>query len=398
MKKIISIILIVLMVFSLCACSSDNKNTSDTNSNNNDKTVSTNSGNNDETVSTNSNDNIEPTNNSAEINLNKYVSVNFEGYNLAGYGSVKFDKEKFLLDHIDNIFFNEENHQVYRELYGNEYKSAANAILQYISVNLDKSNKLSNGNTVKLVWKINTDKVNTYFKWDYTYSAQTFTVSGLKEASSFDAFENVKVTFSGIAPFGKASVYNYGTNYGGSYTVTPTENLKNGDKVKVTFSCDDKSTMISKYNKYPSSFEKTYIVSGLNAYVKSVNDISNDQLDKLISNARDKIWVLGWGNYKEAKYCGNYFYYTKSEPINDYGNAIHFVFEHPEQIGVSNSPNVYTVISLSSLKMNEKGELIYNKHDMAQGYNTYKSKEALHKAFVDECDNKMSCSNNVKFN
>ena len=146
MKKLIFLILICLMIFSTCACSSNNKNTSEqsnTNSKNNDETVLTNSDSNNETDSSNSNDNTEQTNNSAKINLNKYVSVDFEGYNLAGRGSVKFDKEKFLLDHIENIFFNEDNHQVYRELYGNEYKSAANAILPYISVSLDKYSKLA---------------------------------------------------------------------------------------------------------------------------------------------------------------------------------------------------------------------------------------------------------------
>ena len=387
MKKTISIILICIMIFSLCACSSDNKNTSEPSD-----TKNTN-----ETVSVNSNGSTNPTNNSAKIDLNKYVSVEFEGYNLAGYGSVKFDKEKFLLDHIGNIYFNEENHQVYRELFGNEYKSAGNAIVQYISVCLDKSSKLSNGDKVKLVWKINTDKVNTYFKWDYTCSAKEFTVTGLKDATTFDAFERVEITFSGIDPYGKVSVYNYGANYGGSYKVTPAENLKNGDKVKVTFSCSDKSTMVTKYGKYPSSYEKTYTVSGLNTYVKSIDGLSNEQLNKLVSDAKDKIWILHWGNYQSAKYCGNYFYYTKGAPINNSGNKIHFVFEYPEQIGVTNSPNVYIVISIANLVTNEKGELIYSKHDMVQGSETYKSKEELDEAFVNKYDN-MHCSNNVKFN
>lgn len=250
MKKFISLFLIVIMIFSLYACSSD-YNENDTNSKNSNETISVNSNNTDNS-----------TNDSAQINLNKYVSVEFKEYNLAGYGSVKFDKEAFLLDHIKNVSFNEENLAVYKELYGSTDESAAKSILNYISARLEKKNKLSNGDTVQLVWEIDTHMVNTYFKLDYICSEQTFTVTGLKDADSFDPFEKVKVYFLGTAPYGKAEVYNYGTNYG-RYGVTPAENLKNGDKVTVTFYCDDKSIMIEKYHMYPSAYEKIYIVSGL---------------------------------------------------------------------------------------------------------------------------------------
>ena len=227
------------------------------------------------------------TNNSTKINLNNYISVKFEGDNLAGYGSVSFDKEQFLLDHIGNISFNKENVQVYRELYGNTDKSAANAIIRYISVGLDKHNKLSNGDTVNTVWRIDTEKVETYFEWDYVCTSESFTVSGLKDADVFDPFERLEVTFSGTAPYGSANAYNYGNDYGGTYKVTPNNNLKNGDNVTVTYSCSDKATMVTNYGKYPSSFEKTYTVSGLKAYPLSIDDFSDSLLSKVDSLAQN---------------------------------------------------------------------------------------------------------------
>lgn len=357
---------------------------------------------------TGNNDESTSTNNSAKINLNNYISVEFEGDNLAGYGSVTFDKEQFLLDHIGNISFNKENVQVYRELYGNTDKSAANAIIKYISVSLDKRNKLSNGDTVKTVWKIDTEKVETYFVWDYVCTSESFTVSGLKDADTFDPFEKVEVTFSGTAPYGTASAYNFGSDYGGTYKVSPNKNLKNGDKVTVTYSCSDKATMVANYGKYPSTFEKTYTVSGLNTYVQSIAELTTEQQNKLVSDARSKIWVLGYGNYTDAKYCGEYFYTAKGKEAHGVqflswcgtpvGNAVCFVFEHPEEIGVANSPNVYTVITLENLLINEQGELVYNRHDMSQMSNHYESKESLKNAFVGVFDEIMNCSNNVKFN
>ncbi len=357
---------------------------------------------------TGNNDDSTSTNISAKINLNNYVSVEFEGDNLAGYGSVTFDKERFLLDHIGSVSFNKESIQVYRELYGNTDKSAANAILNYISVSLDKRNKLSNGDTVKTVWKIDTEKVETYFVWDYVCTSESFTVSGLKDADTFDPFERLEVSFSGISPYGTASAYNYGNDYSGTYKVTPNNNLKNGDKVTVTYSCSDKATMVANYGKYPSSFEKTYTVSGLNTYVRSMTELTTEQQNKLISDARAKIWVLGYGNYTDAKYCGDYFYTAKGKEVHGVhflswcgtpvGNAVCFVFEHPEEIGVANSPNVYTVIALENLLINEQGELVYNRHDMSQMSNRYESNESLKNAYVGVFDEIMHCSNNVKFN
>lgn len=428
MKKVLSLLLVTTFVFSFSACSKENassnigssttvqteiENTSGTTENNtingNSSTIEMPSGNTSttsaktstlvQTESTKNNVENNTTGNSKKINLSNYVSVKFSGKNLAGYASVTFDKEKFLLDNIKKISFNQKNLQVYKELYGNgnEDVSAANAIIKYISVGLDKHSKLSNGDTVKVVWKINTEKVETYFKWDYVCGSKSFTVTGLKDAATFDPFEKLEVTFSGIAPYGTAKAYNFDSNCGGTYKVAPNENLKNGDKVKITFSCSDKTTMIANYGKYPSSFEKTYTVSGLNTYVRSITELSKDQQNKLVSDAREKVSVSGWGTYKEAKYCGNYFYYTKNRTISYTVNAIHFVFEHPEEIGVANSPNMYTIISLSDLQIDAKGDLVYYKHEMSQRYDKYKSKEELNKAFVDNCHDTMSCSNNTKF-
>ena len=217
-------------------------------------------------------------NNLTKINLNDYISVSFEGNNLVGYGSVKFDKEKFLLDHIKNVSFNSDNLQVYRELYGNTDKSAANIITKYISVDLDSYCNLSNGDIVKTVWKIDEEKVNTYFEWDYVCTSETFTVTGLTDADTFDPFDTIEIEFSGVAPYGSAHVYNIASSYGGEYKVTPSDNLKNGDIVKVTYSCSDKATMIKKYGKYPSSFEKNYTVNGLDTSTQSTIESENQVL------------------------------------------------------------------------------------------------------------------------
>lgn len=166
--------------------------------------------------------------------------------------------------------------------------------------------------------------------------------------------------------------------------------------------------MISRYGKYPFCFEKTYTVSGLSKYVQSIDEISQADYSKLVSNAAEKIWVLGYGNYKEANYCGNYFYFANGKPAHGVqfltwcgtpvGNAICFVFEHPEEIGKVGSPNVYTVITLENLLMDENGELVYNRHEMEERFNKYESKNVLQQEFVGVFDEIMICTDNTDFN
>lgn len=397
MKKTISFCLIcALLILCFSACSSSKENIEQIS-----QTTTV------EQTETTTDSGSEKTDKSTSINLNDYVIISFEGKNLAGYGKIEFDKEKFLLDHIGNVAYNEKNLEVYKELYGDKDESAASALIKCFSVSLDKQDKLSNEDVVKTVWEIDKERIETYFNVDYVFSAESYTVAGLQEADTFDPFERLRITFNGIAPYGKATVDNFGTDYGGKYKVTPNENLKNGDKVTVTYSCEDKSVMIAKYGVYPSAFKKTYTVKGLNSYVQSIQELTKEQQNKLISDASDKIWISGYGNYKEAKYCGNFFFTAKDKEAHGVqflswcglpvGNAVCFVFEYPKEIDVVNSPKNYAVITLENLLVDEKGELVYNKHEMSQWYDTYDSQKSLIQSFVGVYDDIMNCSNNVDF-
>lgn len=385
MKKTLTIVLILMFILFTSACSSEENN---------------------RTSEGNPSSSVEEK--SAKINLNDYVKVSFSGKNLAGYGSVSFDKESFLLDNIDNITFNKKNEQVFREIYGDTDKSPASEALKCISVELDKSNRLSNGDTVEIVWNIDTTKITTYFEFDYTYSSQTFTVSELPEADTFDPFETLQLNYSGVAPYSSVSVIDYANYYPGEYIISPNSNLKNGDIIKVSFNCDDESTMIANYGKYPSCYEKEYTVSGLHSYVQSLEEISTEQYDELVNNALSKIWVLGYGQYDDALYLGNYFYIAKDKQAHGVhflqwcglpvGNAICLVFEHPKEIGTHlESEKAYTVIALENLLIDENGDLVYKKQEMWE-YNKYNSKEDVQNAFVSVHDEIMQCIDNVTFN
>ena len=101
---------------------------------------------------------------------------------------------------------------------------------------------------------INLSVIETYFNIKYIFKETKFMVEWLTEANSFDPFEDIEITYSGVAPFANASSNYYGNL--GEFSINPNNNLWNGDVIHVDFICDDKSTMINEFGKYPSRVKK----------------------------------------------------------------------------------------------------------------------------------------------
>ena len=140
--------------------------------------------------------------------------------------------------------------------------------------------------------------------------------------------------------------------------------------------------MINVFGKYPSRVKKEFIVTGLDSYLDSVEKIKSDQYEKIVEKASSLIWLTGWGYYEDSKYICNIFYYAKEQEAHGVsflgwcelpvGNAICFVFEHPEDGYESTSKLVYTVIALKNLLIDSNGDLKYSKYDMFE-YNVYEN-------------------------
>ena len=175
-------------------------------------------------------------------------------------------------------------------------------ILKYIKFKTKKNN-LINGEEVILKCDINLSVIETYFNIKYTFKETKFIVEGLTEANSFDPFEYIEITYSGVAPFANASINYYGNL--GEFSINPNNNLKNSNVINVDFICGDKSTMINEFGKYPSRVKKEFIVTGLDSYLDSVEKIKSDQYEKIVEKASSLIWLTGWGYYEDSKYICN---------------------------------------------------------------------------------------------
>ncbi len=124
----------------------------------------------------------------AQIDIDPYVTVNFEGNDGNGTATCAFDKEKFAEDNGKEILkvikaHDKATYATLKKLHnGDEVEmadAAANYICaKYIDVDLDKDSDLSNGGKVALDWKID-GNLKDNLKCTLNYTAKQFEVKVL---------------------------------------------------------------------------------------------------------------------------------------------------------------------------------------------------------------------------
>lgn len=270
------------------------------------------------------------------INLNKYLTVNFEGYDTIGKAVVTFDIKRFEKDYEKKISakmnkrssgFGSMRKADQVEMFNfYDINSAAGSFLSAcVGGSIDKASGLSNNDVVTYKWHCDDEYALDTLGYNLKYQDVEYVVKDLKKADTFDPFDGIEVLFEGISPNGKADVKGVAaapaaTNLG--YNIDKKNELKNGDTVTVSVSTDNGEDpieyCISNYGMIPSPLEKTFTVEGLDSYVRTIKDISEDSLKKMQSQAQDAInadVVRNWSNDEELKsftYIGSYLLTNKS--------------------------------------------------------------------------------------
>ena len=310
------------------------------------------------------------------IDLSKYVEFDEEGYD--GYGTVsyRFDEERFYRDYKDLKYTKAAKKRIREdwEEFTSAYIAETPAIHElkdtYIRCSLDKSSELSNGDTVKLSFGIDEEKAEKIlkeFKVKIKAEDVTYVVSGLQDVASFDPFDGVEVTFSGVSPRGSADyeIKNNDENKeflryqfaGDVYEV-----LKEGDKVTLYISANGygmgekdeiNEACAKKLGAVPTAYEKTFTVEGLSKYAESVNDISEETMNAMDKKARDVLNEIVANDWEESLYnmqlIGNYFIRKKTDVCDD-ENGIYLIYK---------LTSGYTVEPEGEGKKEKKGKLSY---------------------------------------
>lgn len=242
------------------------------------------------------------------INANDYLTISTEGFDTKGTASYALDTEKLLNDNLKAFGLEEGDDMEYLEALGR---------LEFdLNGKLDKTDSLSNGDEVTFTWKVRRlDELEEKYKVRVEYSDKSVTVEGLDEPEEFDPFDYITVSFSGIAPDGKAVIECDGSiPVKLDFRAESGDHLSNGDTVKVTANAYYGNDLISYCfeNGYvPSCEEKEYTVDGLAAYIRILDEIPEDAYKKMDYHAQDllKATTSSWKypeNFSGAELLGNY--------------------------------------------------------------------------------------------
>lgn len=249
------------------------------------------------------------------VDLSDYIAVDFEGYDTVGTAVCSFDVEKF------------------DEQYGTTLEEDGMMETGFVYAYLDTSRNLTSGDIVHVYWSVNESVFRKYGILTEDGEMEV-TVSGLEALAEVDPFDNdtLEVVFSGINGSGKAEV-TYETAFeeygGGYYSVSPSYSLTNGDTVTVTF--HSSSWDLAEYGITYSSTEKDYEVSGLAYYVENLDDISEELLEDMETQAQDalKAHIAEWDDPSTAQNIslqGYYFLSAKSE-TNSTHNLLYLIYK-----------------------------------------------------------------------
>lgn len=340
-------------------------------------------------------------NTKSTISPKEYVSLKYEGYDGLGTVVWEFDKKDFIRDYEEKIAITSTiKKALKKEDNISEILEVACAVadidvddpdeddgakllytILFRNSHVTKENELSNGEEISIVWDYREnltsdefEQICKLFKISIEDGDEEYRVSGLVEVPTFDPFEGVELSYSGVVPNGKALLANYPSN-GLIYTLDTLATVVNGDevRVKIDFPNNSMDDYINLYGKMPSCTEKTYTVSGLPEYITSASQIPEETLAQMQSQAEDIIkgTTYGWvsGYTLDISYVGNYFLTAKKaeeSPQNmfiliyklHYVNHIVDYTGEPQEFAM----DYYYYVNWDDLQLKEDATCVYDKN------------------------------------
>ena len=264
------------------------------------------------------------------IDLNKYISFESSGYDGYGKASISVDWDKLEKDYGKKVKYSSKGKKEYGVLtYAFEPMSVLRDAVSGIS--LDKSEKLSNGDKVKYTWKVSDDTTKS-INYKLKYKDGEFEIKKLNELSKFDPFEDVKVSFSGIAPNGKAEIAYSGndTLNKNNFKLDKFDKLKNNDTVTVSLNLneDQIASMADRYGRIPEKMSQTYTVSGLETYVTQYSELPQDFIKEVNDKAKEVVKEYTDSAYGEGTTLSDLKYegYALKTGLDEVYNGLYIVY------------------------------------------------------------------------
>ena len=324
------------------------------------------------------------------IDLNKYLTINSSGYDGYGIVEARIDWDAIEKDYGSKVSFTKTAKNEYGFLLS--LMTPIEAIEESVSITLDESRGVSNGDSISYRWNIDSE-LSKYVKCKIKSSNGTYTVSGLAEVDTFDAFANLDVQFSGISPNGRADLYYYGSELStNDFQCDNTSGLRNGDVIEVFISINNIENYVKKYGRVPEDISKTFTVSGLQEYVSSYTDITEALYNELKSEAEDSIYSYIANSYvktsslKNLEYAG-YIFESAKDGDNRYlssYNDLYIIYKGDVSSSEGNfrTAKVYYPVRFSNIIRDENGDLSYEENHGISGVSDLDGEDYYTRGYV----------------
>ena len=314
-----------------------------------------------------------------KVNINDYISVEYNGYETAGTAYVDFDETGFSEAVIKAQGKKLKNVKSLDDLDWSDLTDLMGSsnwdLIDSITFDVKPDSDLSNGDVVT---------VTASWNEDYEKKAgvkilskeQEFTVEGLEEVKEVDPFEDIEVTFSGTPPY----VYPNWTNNSEDdylrylwFNFEDYDSLDVGDTVTLTVDESEENALANGYKFTQTS--KEYTVSGVDSYVTSAADISADNLDSMKNEATDALDAYFANNNSYIgnsgfSYEGSYYLVAKNSDTWGDTNVLYLVFSTT----VTSAENafeptvVYFPVKYTNIMALSDGSQNFNTYGDIEGY------------------------------
>lgn len=212
-----------------------------------------------------------------------------------------------------------------------------------VSYDISPKENLSNGDEVIVTAQIDNEAVEQY-KIKFEAKEKRFVVEGLPEVQTIDLFENIDVTFQGIAPNATATIIDANTDYYvyTQYNLDKKSNLSDGDIITVTAKYDAEELLNAGY--IAESDTKEFRVSNVPKYVTELSEIPDDILGKMKNQIEDAMLAQVASRWVETdslsgmNYVGSYLLKLKDGMYGNASNYLYIIYK----IDVENSADVFS--------------------------------------------------------
>lgn len=303
------------------------------------------------------------------IDLNKYLTIEAEGYDGFGKAKATIDWDAIEAKYGEKLSFTSQAKKEYGEFL--KLMTPVDAMEESVSVKLEENSELSNGKPIAYTWDIDED-LSKYVKCKVKYKDDSYVVSGLTEVGSFDAFADLTVEFTGIAPDGRANL-----NYTGSeinyydFECDKMSELSNGDIIKVTIDESRLEYYAKNLGKVPETLEKEYTVAGLSSYLTKLSEINDEALTSMQQQASDvynAYIAKNWSDEEKLEsftYIGDYLLTVKDKDLYwGNNNVLYLVYRAQVRDNYSNDGetynkvnDIYWYISFSNIMVEPDGNI-----------------------------------------